>query len=133
GSIAVIPTIISNPANLAIEYALHNGNWTTDSLFLGLGEGNYDVTVRLAGTSCESQGATILAEALDCPPCEVAFRADTLMFNQATMVNPVCIPMELSKTLNYELYLDGARVTAQGGCDVDSVFYYGYHPLVTLG
>ena len=133
GSIAVIPTILSNPANLAIEYALNNGNWTTDSLFLGLGEGNYDVKVRLAGTNCESQGATILAEPLDCPPCQTAFRADTLMLNQATMVNPVCIPMELSKTLNYELYLDGARVTAQGGCDVDSVFYYGYHPLVTLG
>lgn len=133
GSITASAAISSNPNQAALEYALNNGAWQSGNTFNGLGKGTFLLKTRLAGTNCETQTTVQLDWPTDCPPCEVVFDETTLEFEEATLQNPLCIPIPLLKTLDYNLILNGDAVSNEGGCDADSVYYYGYVPLVTLG
>lgn len=133
GIIEVNAQANANPDGLALEYSIVGNDWQSSPVFENIGKGDYLVQTRLAGTSCMTSENVSLREPGGCPTCDEVFTASNLDMEEVDMTNPVCIPIALNELANYDLYLDGIAVSPKGGCDVDSLFYYGYVPLVTLG
>ncbi len=133
GSITISAMPNSNPNNLPIEYSLDGISYQSTNVFNGLPEGSYMVHVRLENSSCKTQIDVMLTEPANCDPCPDVIRTDTIEINEADLMNPMCIPMNLLVNNQYELTLDGNAITDEGGCLPDSNYFYGYVPLITLG
>jgi gliding motility-associated-like protein len=133
GIIEVNAVANANPNGLTLEYSIDGDSWQINNIFQNLGKGDYFVQTRLAGTSCSTSETISLREPGGCPTCEEVFTASNLNMEEVNMTNPVCIPIALNDLADYDLLLDGVSVSPKGGCDVDSLHFYNYVPLVTLG